>query len=170
MRTTLAIDDDVLIAANAMATQQQRSVGEVISELARRSLRRPRGGGERNGIPLLSARPDAQTTLTSRGEIDSDFCSLVGRGVDRDLCLVQLADAVNDLQAETEMTRALDVAEVLVMLWQIDQSLAIVFDRDLRARAAGHHDARGRHFGEGPSPTFSVSTLPRFSGRLIFTT
>ncbi|WEJ12311.1 CopG family transcriptional regulator [Sinorhizobium prairiense] len=59
MRTTLAIDDDVLIAAKAMATQQQRSVGEVISELARRSLRRPRNGGERNGIPLLSARPDA---------------------------------------------------------------------------------------------------------------
>ncbi|QKN16400.1 CopG family transcriptional regulator (plasmid) [Sinorhizobium meliloti WSM1022] len=59
MRTTLAIDDDVLIAAKAMATQQQRSVGEVISELARRSLRRPRSGGERNGIPLLSPRPDA---------------------------------------------------------------------------------------------------------------
>ncbi|MBY3280536.1 CopG family transcriptional regulator, partial [Rhizobium laguerreae] len=46
MRTTLAIDDDVLIAAKAMATQQHRSVGEVISELARRSLRRPPSSGE----------------------------------------------------------------------------------------------------------------------------
>ncbi len=58
VRTTLAIDDDVLIAAKAMATQQHRSVGEVISELARRSLRRPPSSSERNGIPLLSARPD----------------------------------------------------------------------------------------------------------------
>ncbi|MBN9306740.1 MAG: CopG family transcriptional regulator [Devosia sp. 67-54] len=56
MRTTLAIDDDVLEAAKAMARQQDRSMGEVISDLARRSLRRPAGGGERNGIPLLKAR------------------------------------------------------------------------------------------------------------------
>ncbi|MBL3684695.1 CopG family transcriptional regulator (plasmid) [Sinorhizobium meliloti] len=42
-----------------MAAQQHRSVGEVISELARRSLRRPRSSGERNGIPLLSPQPDA---------------------------------------------------------------------------------------------------------------
>ncbi|WP_210213713.1 hypothetical protein [Sinorhizobium meliloti] len=34
-RTTLSIDDEVRIAARAMATQQQRSIGEVISELAR---------------------------------------------------------------------------------------------------------------------------------------
>ncbi|RVM08982.1 hypothetical protein [Sinorhizobium meliloti] len=34
-RTTLSIDDGVRIAARAMATQQQRSIGEVISELAR---------------------------------------------------------------------------------------------------------------------------------------
>ncbi|WP_433933719.1 CopG family transcriptional regulator [Brevundimonas diminuta] len=59
MRTTLAIDDDVLVAAKAIAAQQQRSVGEIISDLARRSLRRPQGTGERNGVPLLSPRPDA---------------------------------------------------------------------------------------------------------------
>ena len=59
MRTTLAIDDDVLVAAKAIAAQQQRSVGEIISDLARRSLRRPKVGGERNGVPLLSPRPDA---------------------------------------------------------------------------------------------------------------
>ncbi|TIN58844.1 MAG: CopG family transcriptional regulator, partial [Mesorhizobium sp.] len=41
MRTTLAIDDDVLLAAKAMARQQDRSVGEVISDLVRRSLRPP---------------------------------------------------------------------------------------------------------------------------------
>lgn len=59
MRTTLAIDDDVLAVAKAMAAQQHRSLGEVISDLARRSLHRPRVGGERNGIPLLTPRPGA---------------------------------------------------------------------------------------------------------------
>lgn len=33
MRTTLAIDDDVLTEARALARQQHRSVGEVISDL-----------------------------------------------------------------------------------------------------------------------------------------
>ena len=63
MRTTLAIDDDVLSAAKKLADQQHRSVGEVISDLARQSLRRPATGGERNGIPLLSPRGDAMVTL-----------------------------------------------------------------------------------------------------------
>ncbi len=58
MRTTLAIDDDVLIAAKAIAQQQDRSLGDVISELARRSLRRPQSTASRNGIPLLPATPD----------------------------------------------------------------------------------------------------------------
>ena len=57
MRTTLAIDEDVLVAVKALAAQQRRSVGDVISDLARRSLHRPQAGGERNGIPLLSPRP-----------------------------------------------------------------------------------------------------------------
>ena len=59
MRTTLAIDDDVLVAAKAIARQQDRSLGEVISDLARRSLRRPKPGRSRNGIPLLAPKPDA---------------------------------------------------------------------------------------------------------------
>jgi hypothetical protein len=57
MRTTLAIDDDVLVAAKAMAEQQNRSLGDVISDLARKSLRRPQPPAERNGIPLLGVRP-----------------------------------------------------------------------------------------------------------------
>jgi hypothetical protein len=59
MRTTISIDEDVLMAARAIATQQRRSIGEVISDLARRSLDRPLSQGERNGIPLLSPRPDS---------------------------------------------------------------------------------------------------------------
>lgn len=63
MRTTLAIDDDVLTAARQLAEQQHRTVGDVISDLARRALRRPVKTGERNGIPLLKPRSDALVTL-----------------------------------------------------------------------------------------------------------
>jgi hypothetical protein len=63
MRTTLAIDDDVLLAARAMARQQDRSLGDVISELARHSLGRPRPTGARNGIPLLA--PQAGSELVT---------------------------------------------------------------------------------------------------------
>jgi len=58
MRTTLSLDDDVLLAAKAIAGQQGRSLGDVVSELARRSLQRPAPCSERNGIPLLASRPD----------------------------------------------------------------------------------------------------------------
>ncbi len=64
MRTTLTIDDDVLAAAKAIARQQDRSVGEVVSDLARRALRRPLAALERNGAPLLQRGPDdAPVTL-----------------------------------------------------------------------------------------------------------
>jgi hypothetical protein len=41
MRTTLSIEDDVLYAAKSLARRQSRSLGEVISDLARRSLQTP---------------------------------------------------------------------------------------------------------------------------------
>jgi hypothetical protein len=63
MRTTLAIDDDVLIAAKAIAQQQHRSLGEVVSDLARRALHRPQAPVARNGIPLLQ-RGDSQAVVT----------------------------------------------------------------------------------------------------------
>lgn len=56
MRTTLTIDDDVLTAAKAIAQQTHKSVGEVVSELARSSLRPPANRRERNGILLLPVR------------------------------------------------------------------------------------------------------------------
>ena len=43
MRTTLSIDDDVLYAVKSLARRQRRSVGEVISELARQALQTPVG-------------------------------------------------------------------------------------------------------------------------------
>lgn len=56
VRTTLAIDDDVLDAAKAIARQTNRTIGEVVSDLARRSLRPPAAPAERNGVPLLAVR------------------------------------------------------------------------------------------------------------------
>jgi hypothetical protein len=59
MRTTLAIDDDVLAAAKELAANERKSIGEVISLLARTALRPAETARRfRNGVPLLPVRPD----------------------------------------------------------------------------------------------------------------
>ena len=64
MRTTLTIDDDVLLAARAIAEQERRTIGEVVSALARNALHRPKPPATRNGIPLLPiSNPNAVVTL-----------------------------------------------------------------------------------------------------------
>jgi len=61
MRTTLSIDDDVLAAAKGLAALQQKSVGEVISELTRQALRPGTQKTKvRNGIPLLTVGSKAK--------------------------------------------------------------------------------------------------------------
>jgi hypothetical protein len=61
MRTTLAIDDDVLAAAKEMAATQRTSIGEVISTLARRALQPAQAStATRNGVPLLHISPNAR--------------------------------------------------------------------------------------------------------------
>jgi hypothetical protein len=61
LRTTLAIDDDVLAAAKEMAAMERKSVGEVISALARKAMRpTPPNRAMRNGVPLLPVRPGVQ--------------------------------------------------------------------------------------------------------------
>ncbi len=58
IRTTLTIDDDILAAARGLAAMQHKSVGEVISLLARRALRPPAFQEKtRNGVPLLAVFP-----------------------------------------------------------------------------------------------------------------
>jgi len=60
MRTTLVIDDDVLSAAKEMAAIEKKSVGEVISSLARRALSPEESKVKtRNGVPLLTVRKGA---------------------------------------------------------------------------------------------------------------
>lgn len=58
MRTTLQIDDDVLEDARSIARSEGRSVGAVITELARRSLR-PVGIVEVDGLPVFDVPADA---------------------------------------------------------------------------------------------------------------
>lgn len=54
-RTTLSIDDDVLAYAREIADVTGRPLGEVISELARRSIADRIDVHTRNGIELLPA-------------------------------------------------------------------------------------------------------------------
>jgi len=66
MRTTLRLDDDVLRAARSLARVEGKTVGEVVSELARRGLR-PASRSHRRGrsrIPVFSVS-EAATPLTS---------------------------------------------------------------------------------------------------------
>ena len=57
MRTTLVIDDDILSAAKEMAAVEKKSVGEVLSSLARRALSPSETKAKRrNGVPLLKVR------------------------------------------------------------------------------------------------------------------
>ncbi len=64
MRTTLDIADDVLAAAKAIAREQRKTTGEVVSELARTALRKPVRAGSRGGVPILKARnPEVRITL-----------------------------------------------------------------------------------------------------------
>ncbi len=56
MRTTIDIADDVLAATRAIARARGKSMGEVVSELAREALRKPVSGETRAGVPLLPRR------------------------------------------------------------------------------------------------------------------
>lgn len=69
MGTHVTIEDDVVRAAEKLAQEQNRSLGEVISELARSAL--PQTEIEyRNGIPLLPiSNPRAVVTLEHVNEL-----------------------------------------------------------------------------------------------------
>lgn len=61
MRTTLTIDDDVLDASKRLAEARGTSIGEIVSELARRGLSAPASSpvDSRNGIRLFRVGPDS---------------------------------------------------------------------------------------------------------------
>jgi hypothetical protein len=60
MRTTLDLDEDVLLAVKEVAALEGKTAGKAASDLLRRSLTTsPRPTRLRNGVPLLPARPGA---------------------------------------------------------------------------------------------------------------
>ncbi len=65
MRTTIDIDDDVLSAAKDLARAEGRTMGEVISELARKALTAPAGSGFAEAQSAFLT--DDWPTLPSRG-------------------------------------------------------------------------------------------------------
>jgi len=62
MRTTLNVDDDVLLAARQRAAVEGTSLGEALSAMAREGMRRARSSRLRNGVPLI---PNASKTVTA---------------------------------------------------------------------------------------------------------
>jgi len=78
MRTTLDIDDDVLLAAKEHAARERKSVGAVISALARDSLRRPVPAGQRatarrgGRFAVLPQRDEVITVEHVRGLQDAE--------------------------------------------------------------------------------------------------
>ena len=59
MRTTLDIEEDVLLAAKEIARQRGMTVGQVLSNLARKSLTRKSPVSKKHGLPLFPVQPDA---------------------------------------------------------------------------------------------------------------
>jgi hypothetical protein len=63
MRTTLDLDEDVLFAARELASAGGKTMGEVLSELARKALAPKHAMKVRNGVPLLPHRPGRIVTV-----------------------------------------------------------------------------------------------------------
>lgn len=54
MRTTLNLDDDIVAAARALADSEQRSLGQVVSDLVRRGLEPCEARlGDEEGFPVF---------------------------------------------------------------------------------------------------------------------
>lgn len=59
MRTTLDIADDVLLAAKELARRENKTAGEIISELARQALTAPRPAAVREPAAIYGFTPFA---------------------------------------------------------------------------------------------------------------
>ncbi|MGB8817516.1 MAG: CopG family transcriptional regulator [Rhizobiaceae bacterium] len=76
MRTTLDIAPDVLLAAKELAARGKQSLGEVISDLARKSLVSPANAnhaGMRNGFPQLPATGQAVSPELIHSLLEDEF-------------------------------------------------------------------------------------------------
>ncbi|MCC6129171.1 MAG: hypothetical protein IT186_04520 [Acidobacteria bacterium] len=66
MRTTVTLADDVYAAAKTLADGSGRSLGEVLTDLARRGLRPDQPIQMPDGLPVFAVPPDAEVIPGSR--------------------------------------------------------------------------------------------------------
>lgn len=66
MRTTITLDDDVFEAARNLALSSGKTLGEVISQLSRRSLKAQVETRQRNGLPVFKVSADAPVIPSNR--------------------------------------------------------------------------------------------------------
>lgn len=59
MRTTLQLDDDVLRAARSLARTERKTIGQVVSELARRGLAPRPKRSSHSAVPVFDVSPEA---------------------------------------------------------------------------------------------------------------
>jgi hypothetical protein len=59
MRTTVDIEEDVLLAAKEIARQRGITLGQVLSDLVRQSLTRKSVVSKKHGLPLFPIQPGA---------------------------------------------------------------------------------------------------------------
>jgi hypothetical protein len=59
MRTTVDLEDDILMAAKEIARQRGVTLGKVLSDLARQAMTRQPAGSTRDGVPLFPVQADA---------------------------------------------------------------------------------------------------------------
>lgn len=59
MRTTVDLEEDVLLAAKEIARQRGSTVGQVLSDLVRQALTRQIQVSTKHGLPLFPVQPDA---------------------------------------------------------------------------------------------------------------
>jgi hypothetical protein len=74
VRTTLDLDDDVLLAAKELAAARHTTAGKVVSNLVRQALSPKRTARVRNGVPVLAGRPPGapRPTMTQVNELRDD--------------------------------------------------------------------------------------------------
>ena len=70
MRTTLEIDDDLLLTAKQLAKKEGVTLGQIISDLARQSLQAKVPPKVRNGVQLFAPKAGVpQPTLRTVNEL-----------------------------------------------------------------------------------------------------
>lgn len=67
MRTTLDIADDVLFAAKELAKREKKSLGQIISDLARRAVSQPATGAYDSTATAESRTPKVSDRLAAYG-------------------------------------------------------------------------------------------------------